>query len=152
MVEIGLFWHLHCVIMLIWIVCNISVFDVKTVLRLNWIIWNRTVFDIETLLSLNWIAWNRTVLTFTYEVPSISFQTFFVQAFKIRVDLKIQFVIAIHLKRWLTNFYNFMFKWTATAAIGIHPTKACLSQLVNFKNAIWTWGHFRRTICNKILF
>ena len=31
-------------------------------------------------------------------------------------------------------------------------TKAWLSQLVNFKNAIWTWGHFRRTICNKILF
>ena len=53
--------------------------------------------------------------------------------------------------RWLTNFYNFRFKWTATAAIGIHPTKAWLSQLVNFKNAIWTWGHFRRTICNKIV-
>ena len=32
--------------------------------------------------------------------------------------------------------------------MGIHPTKAWLSQLVNFKNAIW---HFRRTICNKIL-
>ena len=51
--------------------------------------------------------------------------------------------------RWLTNFYDFSFKWTATTAIGIHPTKAWLSQLVNFKNAIW---HFRRTICNKILF
>ena len=38
---------------------------------------------------------------------------------------------------WLTNFYDFRFKWTATAAIGIHPTKAWLSQLVNFKNAIW---------------
>ena len=36
-----------------------------------------------------------------------------------------------------------------TAAIGIHPTKVWLSQLVNFKNAIWL---FRRTICNKILF
>ena len=48
--------------------------------------------------------------------------------------------------RWLTNFYHFSFKWTVTAAIGIHPTKAWLSQLVNFKNAIW---HFRRTICNK---
>ena len=23
---------------------------------------------------------------------------------------------------------------------------------MNFKNAIWAWGHFRRTICNKILF
>ena len=51
--------------------------------------------------------------------------------------------------RWLTNFYDFRFKWTATAAIGIHPTKTWLSQLGNFKNAIWTWGHFRRTICNK---
>ena len=63
--------------------------------------------------------------------------------------LKIQYVIAMHLMRWLTNFYDFTFKGTATAAIGIHPTKAWLSQLVNFKNAIW---HFRRTICNKILF
>ena len=24
--------------------------------------------------------------------------------------------------------------------------------MVNFKNAIWTWGLFRRTICNTILF
>ena len=48
--------------------------------------------------------------------------------------------------RWLTDFYDFTFKWTATAEIGIHPTKAWLSQLVNFKNAIWMWGHFRRTI------
>ena len=54
--------------------------------------------------------------------------------------------------RWLTNVYDFRFKWTATAAIGIHPTKAWLSQLLNFKNAIWTRGHFRRKICNKILF
>ena len=54
--------------------------------------------------------------------------------------------------RWLTNFYDFSFKWTAAAVIGIHPTKPWLSQLVNFKNAIWTWGHFRRTICNKIIF
>ena len=45
-----------------------------------------------------------------------------------------------------TNFYDFRFKWTTTVAIGIHPTKAWLSQLVNFKNAIW---HFRRTISNK---
>ena len=50
--------------------------------------------------------------------------------------------------RWLTNFYDFRFKSTATAAIGIHPTKAWLSQLVNFKHAIWTWG---KTICNKIV-
>ena len=25
--------------------------------------------------------------------------------------------------RWLCNLYDFSFKWTATAAIGIHPTK-----------------------------
>ena len=36
--------------------------------------------------------------------------------------------------RWLTNFYDFSFKWTATAAIEIHPTKAWLSQLVYFKS------------------
>ena len=51
--------------------------------------------------------------------------------------------------RWLSNFYDFRFKWTASAAIGIHPTKAWLSQLVNFKNPIWTWRHFRRTIYIK---
>ena len=50
--------------------------------------------------------------------------------------------------RWLTNFYDFRFKSTDTAGIGIHRTKAQLSQLENFKNAIW---HFRRTICNKIV-
>ena len=39
--------------------------------------------------------------------------------------------------RWLTNFYDFRSKGTATAWIGIHPTKTWLSQLVNFKNVIW---------------
>ena len=39
--------------------------------------------------------------------------------------------------RWLTNFYHFRFKSTTTEAIGIYPTKALLSQPVNFKNAIW---------------
>ena len=58
----------------------------------------------------------------------------------------------IHFMRWLTNFYDFRVKWTATAIIGIHFTKAWLSQLVNFKNTIWTSWHLRRTICNKILF
>ena len=40
--------------------------------------------------------------------------------------------------RWLTNFYDFRFKWTATAGIEIQPTKSWLSELVNFKNEIWT--------------
>ena len=66
--------------------------------------------------------------------------------------MKIQYVIAIQLITCQTNFYDFRFKWTATAAIGIHPTKAWLSQLVNFKNAIWTFGYFRRTICKKLCF
>ena len=52
--------------------------------------------------------------------------------------MKIQYVIAIHLMRWLTNFFDFRFKWTATTGIGIHPTKSWLSQLVNIKNAIWS--------------
>ena len=54
--------------------------------------------------------------------------------------------------RWLTNFYDFRFKGTATEGIGIHPTKAWLSRLVNLKNVIWTWRYFRRTVCNEILF
>ena len=69
---------------------------------------------------------------------SISFQTFFYRHLNRRRLLKIHYVIAIHLMKWLTNFYDFRFKWTARAAIGIHPTKAWSSQLVNFKNAIWT--------------
>ena len=52
--------------------------------------------------------------------------------------LKIHYVVAINLMGWLTNFYDFRFKSTATAGIEIHPTKTWLSQLVNFKNAIWT--------------
>ena len=54
--------------------------------------------------------------------------------------------------RGLTNFYDIRFEGTGTAGIGIHPTKAWLSRLMNFKNAIWRWGHFRRTICNKFCF
>ena len=39
------------------------------------------------------------IYIYIYVVPSIRFQTFFVQAFKIVVDLKIHDVIAIHLMR-----------------------------------------------------
>ena len=68
------------------------------------------------------------------------------------VVLSISFQTFLYWHLPLTNFYDFRFNSTGTAAIGIHPTKAWLSQLVNFKNATWTWGYFRRTICNKILF
>ena len=77
------------------------------------------------------------------------FPDFFVQAFKV-VLLKILYVIAILLMRWLTNFYDFRLKWRATAAIGIHPTKAWLSQLMNFKNVIWTRGQFAIKLCFKL--
>ena len=79
------------------------------------------------------------------------FPDFFVQAFKIVVDAwKFSMLLLYtHLMRWLTNCYDFRSKSTATAAIGIHPTKAWLSQLANSKNAIW---HFRRKLCNKIVF
>ena len=78
------------------------------------------------------------------------FPDFFVQAFKIVVD-SWKFSILLQYILWENRpiLYDFSFKWTATAVIGIHPTEAWLSQLVNFKNAIWTWG---TTICNKILF
>ena len=65
--------------------------------------------------------------------------------------MNIHYVIASRFIKWQTNFNDFRFKWKTTAAIGTHSTKAWLSKLVNFKNAIWTWGHFRRTICNKIV-
>ena len=84
------------------------------------------------------------IYTHIYVMHSISFQIF-LGAFTIAVN----YVIAIHLMRWLTHFYDFSFKGTATAWIGIQPTKAWLSHLVNFKNAIRTLG---RTVCNKIIF
>ena len=53
----------------------------------------------------------------------------------------------------MTNqFLWFQVQRNSYSSNWIHPTKAWLSQLVNFKNAIWTWGHFRRTICNEIVF
>ena len=51
------------------------------------------------------------LVLFTYEVPSIRFQTFFCKGIWncLRL-LKIMYVIAIHLMRWLTNFYDFRLK------------------------------------------
>ena len=94
---------------------------------------------------------------FKYKIDHIrgafnKFPDFFVQAFKIVIDAwKFSILLLYILWDDWPFFYDFRFKWTATAVIGIHPTKAWLSQLVNFKNVIWTWGHFRRTICNKIV-
>ena len=41
---------------------------------------------------------------------------------KLSLTLENSECFAIHLLRWLANFYNFSFKWTATAGIGINPT------------------------------
>ena len=76
--------------------------------------------------------------------------TRWIRLFKIVVDSwKFTMLLLYIFLVWLTNFYNFRFKWTATAGIGRHTTKAWLSKLVNFQKGIWTWG---RMICNKILF
>ena len=37
--------------------------------------------------------------------------------------LKVHYVIAIHLMRWLTNFHDFRFKWTATSSNWNTPLK-----------------------------
>ena len=66
--------------------------------------------------------------------------------------LKIQYVIAIHLMRWLTNFYDFRFKSTATAAIGIHSTKAWLSQFGEFHKCDLDMRTIKRAKGHKILF
>ena len=84
-----------------------------------------------------------------YEVHTISFQTFFVWAFKIVVD------------PWKFSILFLYILWDDWPIFMIsdsneqlqqqleYTLKAWLSQLVSFKYAIW---HFRRTICNKILF
>ena len=51
--------------------------------------------------------------------------------------------------RWLTNLYDFTFKSTATAGIGIHPTKAWLSHLVNFKKKSGRQDTLEERLCFK---
>ena len=88
-----------------------------------------------------------------YEVHTISFQTFFVWAFKIDVDswkfsMLLQYILWYGRPIFMISAFNEQLQQELDYTL----TKAWLSQLVNFKNAIWTWGYFRRTICNKILF
>ena len=76
---------------------------------------------------------------------------FFVQAFRIVVD-SWKFSMLLLYILW-DDWPIFMISnQQLQQELEYTPLKAWLSQLVNFKNAIWTWGHFRRTICNKILF
>ena len=78
----------------------------------------------------------------TYVVYSISFRTFFGQAFKIVETLENSVCYCYTSYKMTDQFLWFQVQMNS-------PTKAWLSQLVNFRNAIWTWGHFRRAICNK---
>ena len=76
------------------------------------------------------------------------FPDFLVQAFRIVIDtwkfsLLLLYIIGDDIPIFMISGSK------EQLTIGIHPTKAWLSQRVNFKNAIW---HFRRTTCNKILF
>ena len=68
---------------------------------------------------------------YTYEVHTISFQTFFVWSFKIVVD-SWTFSMLLRYILW-DDWPIIMMSTTATAPIGIHPTKAWSSLLVNFK-------------------
>ena len=78
------------------------------------------------------------ILEMIYVVHSISFQTFFVQAFNIIID---------SWKFSMLLLYILWDDWLIFMVSGSneqlqqqleHPTKAWLSQLVNFKNAVWT--------------
>ena len=114
--------------------------------------WSTSISSIRQVLFFCWLSLGLLVWSRLVRGAFNKFPDFFVQVFKIVLDSwKFSMLLLYMLDDW-SIFYDFRFKWTATAAIRIHPTKVWLSQLVNFKNAIWMWGHFRRTICNKILF
>ena len=78
---------------------------------------------------------------------------FFVPAFKIVVDFSKLSMLLLYIlwDDWpifMISGSNEQLQQQLEHAL----LKAWLSQLVNFRNAIWTWGHFTRTICNKIQF
>ena len=117
-----------------------------------------------------WVSWSQLHLEFELQVETVrtssrqracgpqwppveqpkKFPDFFVQAFKIVRLLKVDYVITVHLMRWLTNFLWFS------------RSNEQLQQELEYTllkpdcHSWWIskmqWGHFRRTICNKILF
>ena len=107
----------------------------------------KILHTIVTRLS-NFTKYN-TKTFFNYVVHLISFQTFFVQEFKIVVDFWKFSILLLYilLDDWLIFMISSSNEHLQQEFQ--YPTKAWLSQLVNFKNAIWSWG---RMICNKILF
>ena len=99
----------------------------------NFFIYVSYVGEREKVLSLL-LFWHQKVRGVFNKIPD-----FFVQVFRIVADSwKFSMLLLYVLWDDKKRNYDFSFKWTATAAIGIHPTKGWLSQLVNFKNAIWT--------------
>ena len=78
---------------------------------------------------------------------------FFVQAFKIVVDTW-KFTMLLLYILW-DDWPIFMISGSneqLQQQLEYTLLKPHWSQLVSFKNAIWTWGHFRRMICDEILF
>ena len=84
----------------------------------------------------------------TYKVHTISFQTFFVWAFNIVIDSS-KFTMLLLYILW-DDWPIFMIS-ASNEQLQQQLEYTQLSQLVNLKNAIGTWGHFRRMICNKIV-
>ena len=85
------------------------------------------------LYDIKYSYWIQT--TFSYVVPSISFQTFFVQAFKIVVN---SWKFSMLLLYILWDDWPMFIISGSNEQLQQHLTKAWLSQLVNFKDAIWT--------------
>ena len=96
-----------------------------------------------------WLCDRTYVFTFKYIYVrhTISFHIFFVWAFKIVVDSWKFSMLLLYILR--DDWPIFM---SSGSNQQLQPTKAWLSLLVNFKNAIRTWGHVRRRIGNKFCF
>ena len=83
--------------------------------------------------NTKFVPWKMScILKSTWCIHYVS-RLFFVQTFKIVVSYYYTF-----FEMTDPIFMILGLNEQITAAIGIHPTKAWLSQLVNFKNAIWT--------------
>ena len=103
-------------------------------------------------MSMKWrkiiFKWNIYIYIYIYEVRTISFRIFY-EPLNLSYILENSVCYCYKSFEMTGQYLWFHVSGTATETIVIHPTKAWLSQLVNFKNAIW---HFRRTICNQIVF
>ena len=80
------------------------------------------------------------------------FPDFFVQSLKIVVDFW-KFSIAIHLMRWLTNFYDFRNKWTATAVDVLRKFRKRFRRKrpALFKSGQWHFHQDNTPVHNSIL-